>query len=645
MPALDSDLSSNLPNNASGFRLPGWAEKPHWPALLVLLLFWAAHVVATWGEATPFSGDYGRWLHEMDRFAHGQVPYRDFYWAFPPMSIWVLGSIARWFGSDVGTFRTITVTLSLLIYVAFFNYASSLLPRKLVLPTVIACCLLSAAYAQHGSLPLPAGMYIPAAPLGFLFLICAVLLVLHGWRAPGKLNAGLTGVFCGLCLLTKQDFWLPAIYLVTVDFLVGIRGKDGKVSAQQIWAPVCFLMTTFGGVLIVARQAGWKTIPRIPGGFGLAREFGGRGLPSWERLAVEAVALGLLLVASLACLLVTHASSWHVLRKVFLGALLLSLLAGSIHVGMSYYEGQRLPSHGLTVLDHPVDEAPQNQFNANRVSLGRAIQELLLRSQLHLLPVLLPVFAFMLVLLAPRNLESQPERRALLFLLGLCIVCRARRLFEYTEWYHFLLEIPVYLWMTQLLFPDSKEKVLAGLRLAIVGFILVGAYSYWFYGMGNFTRRGVGVAMTTPRGVVRVGAGELRYYTALMQSLRNIDPGGDRPLFVYGYNSGGFNYFLKRRNPTPLTQGFWFSNASAENVLAGLQSLKPGPIVLDNTFFLNLKRPSVAIDPFRWDLKTQETSYSRFDRPLFLRLVEGCRNVEEIPSRPPNYLTVYDCNP
>ncbi|NDQ55550.1 MAG: hypothetical protein GZ088_00590 [Acidipila sp.] len=645
MPALASDLSSNLPNNASGFCLPGWAEKPHWPALLVLLILWATHVVATWGEATPFSGDYGRWLHEMDRFAHGEVPYRDFSWGFPPMSLWILGTTARWFGSDVETFRIITVTLSLLIYVAFFKYASNLLPRKLVLPAVIACCLLSVAYAQRGSVPLPAGMYIPAAPLGFLFLLCAVLLVLHGWRAPSKLGSSLTGVFCGLCLLTKQDFWLPAIYLVAVDFLVGVRGKDGKAIAQKIWAPLCFLMTAFGGILIVAHQSGWKAVERVPGGFGLLSEFGGRGLPSWERLAVEAAELGLLLVASLACLLVTQASSWHVLRKVFLGALLLSLLAGSIHVSMRVYGGVRLGSKELTPLAAPIDEQPRDHVLPNRGLLGRAIQELLLRSQVHLLPVLLPVFAFALVLLVPRNLESPPERRALLFLLGLCIVCRARRLFEYTEWYYFLLEIPVYLWMTQLLLPDSKEKVLAGLRLAIVGFILVGAYSYWFYGMGNFTRRGVGVAMTTPRGVVRVGPGELQYYTALTHSLGDIDPGGERPLFVYGYSSGGFNYFLNRRNLTPLTQGFWFSNASAENVLVGLQSLKPGPIVLDNTYFLNLQRPSVAIDPFRWDLKMQETSFSRFDRPLFLRLVERCRKVEEIPSRPPNYLTVYDCNP
>ena len=78
MPALSSGSFSNLPNNPIGFRLPGWEEKPHWPALLVLLVLWATHMVATWHEATVFWGDYGRWLYEMDRFAHGEVPYRDF---------------------------------------------------------------------------------------------------------------------------------------------------------------------------------------------------------------------------------------------------------------------------------------------------------------------------------------------------------------------------------------------------------------------------------------------------------------------------------------------------------------------------------------------------------------------------------------
>ena len=69
-------------------------------ALLVLLAMCLIHILATWGH-TDFWGDAGRWRHEVERFAEAEVLYQDFSWPAPPAAMWILGTIARTFGSDV----------------------------------------------------------------------------------------------------------------------------------------------------------------------------------------------------------------------------------------------------------------------------------------------------------------------------------------------------------------------------------------------------------------------------------------------------------------------------------------------------------------------------------------------------------------
>ena len=49
---------------------------------IALVLLTLIHTIAVWGYSGPFSGDTGRWLHEVDRLAQGEVLYRDFIWIF-----------------------------------------------------------------------------------------------------------------------------------------------------------------------------------------------------------------------------------------------------------------------------------------------------------------------------------------------------------------------------------------------------------------------------------------------------------------------------------------------------------------------------------------------------------------------------------
>ena len=608
----------------------------NWTALIALLLFWCAHVAGTWRESTVWYGDYGRWLHEIDRFAHGEVFYRDFYWAFPPLGMWVFGSFARIFGAQLDVIRVATVLLSLLIYLGFFFYVTRLLPNDLVLGTVIGGFLLSSGYAQVLSLPLPMGMYTPAAPLGFLFLLFALLLVLRSWDRWRAFDASLAGVFCGLCILTKQDFWLPALYLVVASLLPS--GERHRPLVKRLYTPAAFLLTVLVGVLVVAQSAGWKTVTRIPGGFGQVAEFGGRGLPTWERLTTEIAALGMLSAAVFFCLRISRAVSFVQVQKWLICALVLVLLAAAVHMGMSLYFGHQLNGRAFPRFASPTEDfLLTGPIETKWQLLHQSWSWLKFRLQLHLFPVLLPVVMLLVIAFSAKAKKGEAWT-VVMFLLGLCVVCRARRLFEYTEWYNFLLEIPVYLLAIKLLFPlDSRRKVQVGLQFILVGLALAGAYSYWFFGVGNFTRAGVGRLLVTPRGAVRVASYLVPGYQQLNRVLDGIDPEHKKPLFAFGY-TGGFNYFLNRKNPSPLTLGFRLSNFPSQKVMADLRNSIPGLILIDNPIMMR-PIPAPSIDLSRWDQKMWPSPYNRVDRPLFDQLMAGCEKLSDVAT-----FAIYNCN-
>src|SRR4051812_48844925 len=66
------------------------------------------------------SGDSGWWLHEVARQAWGDVPYRDFYWPYGPLSMAVFSYPMRWFGVR---FEVAQITIDILSVVIVILYA------------------------------------------------------------------------------------------------------------------------------------------------------------------------------------------------------------------------------------------------------------------------------------------------------------------------------------------------------------------------------------------------------------------------------------------------------------------------------------------------------------------------------------------
>lgn len=565
------DERSSSKGNLLLFPVPGGKES----ALLWLTVvaLGCANIAATWGHVGFVWGDMGVWLHEVERFARGEIPYRDFYWPYPPATIWLMGLVGKVFGTHAAVFWATTAAIFLCMLYLFSRYAGKLLPSALVLPLAVSAVLF--ATAQESRLAM--GMYTPAALLGFLFLLGAVLATVKLFSGGGWPHAAGVGALCALMILSKHDYWIPALYLMTASTV--LLWKSGAATRVTLAATVTgtFLLTLGVAVLVIYGSASWEAVLQIPGGAGQFTTNRGRGSPSGERLTLEMIVLSLLALFTLSILALGRLLPIQKFLRRASGLAGIAILGAALFLQMNSgpVGGSALQAsssgYSSTLAEAQPPTTEQNsELRSIAIHLKRGLMN-------RTLPFFLPIAVLGLVFLRRKELAAGPRVLAIL-LLGLCITARSRRLFEYTEWFHFLLELPVYAFVFLLFQPITttrmKQAVVAGLAVLL----LFAAYFYWNRGVGFLTRRGRFVEQETTKGTVYLEPEHVAAFRKLQSTLSREDPSGQLPLFALGH-SGGFNYFLDRENPTPLTLGFWLSSFSAEEIVTRLAS-NPLPMFL-----------------------------------------------------------------
>ena len=613
-------------------------RRSHRRALVLLAVLVVLHTLAVWGYTSLWWGDHGRWLNEVERFANGEVPYRDFQWHFPPLAIWVVGTLAKVASAELGAVSLITALIFFLVALAFYRYVIQVAPGTAV-PASVAGFLFATAYANRFGSPLPLGTVTPAGPVGMVFLLLAITATLELIERPSRRVALVAGACEALAVLSYHAYWVPAAYLWMAAVYMLVH-RDDRPAGTRTSLAASFVFTLAIGVAAVLATAGWSALGQIVTGWGESAAVLAQAMPSFERLTVEAAAVSMMTLIGVAglwlCLAMddTRAARWAgILLAIFLSAC-------AVHLGMTVAAGARLLAEGPARYPTPIEESVIPLLRGG-ASIGRAALYVLdQRFQQTLFPTLLPPLLLGALLWRWRRWGDHPARDRLLLLLGLAVALRLRRGFAGADWYDVLVEVPAYALFLHLVAGTAGRDARRSVSAAMGILVLAGTYAYYNQGRGILTRRSGYPTTVTDRGVVRWADSEADSYRAVHAVLERLDPQRTRPLFAFG-QTGGWNYFFRRGSATSVTKGLFYADVHAEAVLSRLRRHVPPPLLVDNRLVMRAL-PAPTAHWNGWQPQMGANAWARIDRPMFERLIAGCAAHPATQDSVP-MLVVYDC--
>lgn len=424
-------------------------------------------------------------------------------------------------------------------------------------------------------------------------------------------------ILAACCVLTKHDFWAPAGYIMFVDLLRTRRVAPSVLSA----------ILTAAGFSIVIASVGWHTFVAMLGGFNHVRTSPGKGFPSWERLTIECLVLALIALCVFALAGIARRRRY---TMPLIAAVMMVAATSALHMWQTVHTLPAPPNELATPTQIVVHDALRDGVPLSRIAFANMRQ----RAGTTPLPVLLPFVLLALMALRWRTLPVD-RRVTVAILLGLCMALRLRRAFEASEWHEFLFSLPVYIVAVEMLLRLDGEP-LRRFRISMASILpLLALWANYEHGRGPLTARYYRARYETPRGTVRWAPQQAADFDRIRTAVDSIDPSGERPLLAFGF-TGGWNYFLNRRNPFPFTQDFFFSAFDADSVLC---TRPPRIFLINDTFIEELSFPAKGHFWSQWEQSRAPAPYGYFDRPRFNRLLQGCAEVSKASSR----FHLYDC--
>ncbi len=227
------------PRNESGMSARARA------AGLALLFLAAAAISASIMLKGMQPNDEGLMLQAASRIAGGEVPYRDFWWFYPPGQPYLLAALWKIFGPSLLTWRILRVLTNAVVALLVYLLARRGAPRGLALAAwAVAAFGLAAPTGPH---PYPMA----------LLLALACLLVMER-------SAILAGILVGVCAVFRIEF---AAYLglgVVLAYLVAPQGGV-RLAARFAAASVGTALVLFAPVVLPAGIGrSWDLLIRYP---------------------------------------------------------------------------------------------------------------------------------------------------------------------------------------------------------------------------------------------------------------------------------------------------------------------------------------------------------------------------------------------
>ncbi|HEX8075924.1 MAG TPA: hypothetical protein VF545_13200 [Thermoleophilaceae bacterium] len=220
---------------------PGW--------LALALLFAGAALLS---GANMLDGvqpnDEGLMLQAADRIAGGQVPYRDFWWYYPPGQPYLLAGLWKLFGPSLLTWRIVRMAADAAVAVLAYRLARSRGPVGLALTAwLVAACAMAFPKSPH---PFPIAL---ALALGALLLL---------ERRPA-----LAGALAGACAAWRIEFAAYLALAAALGYAVSagaVRERSMRL-ARFAGAALAVALALFAPVVAAAGLGrSWDLLVRYP---------------------------------------------------------------------------------------------------------------------------------------------------------------------------------------------------------------------------------------------------------------------------------------------------------------------------------------------------------------------------------------------
>ncbi|MBU0679221.1 MAG: glycosyltransferase family 39 protein [Verrucomicrobia bacterium] len=269
-------------------RAPAAEDRPEncTPVLLVASA-WLLTLLLTWGIAENSLFDFATFLHSATRLAGGDIVYRDFQWMYPPLSLWIYGTLARFTNGAYLAFIGLSAIVSLLQILAAYHVC-----RLFLRPRTSSLCAVSA-YLCVFLTTSTAGTNFTT--IGFThtgFVLFTWMIVVLGLAIKYQRNllrfSAVAGSLAGLCLLNKHE-QIAGVAAVSV-FLLVRRVILGEKDIDLLSFFATMLAIAGAGYWHVIQTSGWEYFWSAFQAYGTAAEHATRNLPSlmtiWKQILI-----------------------------------------------------------------------------------------------------------------------------------------------------------------------------------------------------------------------------------------------------------------------------------------------------------------------------------------------------------------------
>jgi hypothetical protein len=226
---------------------------------LVLWALGTALCVITWGRTGDIVVDFGHELYAADQIAHGRVLYRDVFYLYGPLPVYVNAAAMSVSGAGVTAVRA--VNLLVLIAAAALVYRIVLVitdqftatTAGVVFLTTFAFCSTTTIANYNFITP-----YSHGATYGLALGLAVVAMCGRLARTGRPIDAACIGVLTGLSVMTKPEMFLGCLTAATAGIAAAMSIHAGAWPMRKLG----LLLAWFIGGIIVPPLLGWMAMCR-----------------------------------------------------------------------------------------------------------------------------------------------------------------------------------------------------------------------------------------------------------------------------------------------------------------------------------------------------------------------------------------------